>query len=490
MPPRRPPPPPVDPGLFAPWFDPAGRLRQPGRDRLEQFRRDLKLDDVAIEPHHRHRELDRPDPVVALLGSPRALLAIPRSYPAPWWWRTLAALSGQSVPYEFSASGGRTHVHGLGQWSHISSNGREPGIVDWMELDDFLPDAMQDAFGSGFLRDGEYGFGVAVIPRPGGPPSPYYSVKRDRWEPGVDPVEWSPCARQSERPYGSPNGPIAVRYRDLPFPITAAHVTREDALQELVACGGLLWPSFAVSWRPHLWTSDTYFFADARLLARNLSPTATRGSRDKAFILADTDTWTATAQGLLQHKARADAELRGDKEMTGNDLDALGLVVTPETSSMDEAAVVRTWPALARRLKGLKRVHGEAWEDVDHRVAVKDRYPYLELKLMDLMDVSECPLVVAPNDPNTVAGLRHLIIELNYSGEVLWLEKDGPTQYEIEHDEDLLRAWWETRVREDDFMSFDRTEAKRELDVRWARRVGDAVVDLLIQDPERWLLVI
>ena len=343
MPPRRPPPPVVDPGLFAPWFAPDGRLRQPGRDRLEQFRKALRLDDVAIEPSH-GQYLDEDSmyeartyyrPQVSLLGSPRALLALLRSYSAPFWWHALAQLSGQVVPYEFSRTHGRADCPGCGQWQHIHHNGAgQPGLVDWMELGDFIPDAMQDAFGSGFLGNGEPGFHLGILPRPGAPPTPYYSVRHDRWLPGVDPVEWDPCTRISERPYGSPDGPIAVNLRGFELPVTAAHVIRETALQDIVECGGLMWPSFAVSWRPHLWTSDTYLFADARLLARNLSPTATRGSRDKAFLLADTDTWTATAQGLLEHKKLADAELRGDRIMRGNHLDSLGQVVTPETSRM------------------------------------------------------------------------------------------------------------------------------------------------------------
>ena len=148
---------------------------------------------------------------------------------------------------------------------------------------------------------------------------------------------------------------------------------------------------------------------------------------------------------------------------------------------------MRSWPQLARRLKTLRRLHRDEFEDVSVlNDQERDRYPYLELKLMDLMDVSECPLIVAPNDPQVREDLEQALVhDLNYRGKLLFIRKDGPTQQEAGIDEDALQHWFRSSV----FMEpYSYTAAKRELDVRWALRVQAAVRELCARDPRRWVL--
>lgn len=498
-----------DRGQFAVWFEEGGaRLREPGAGRLEAFRKELRLDDIAIEPAHRQvvDQEDRengvpgagdgffaPHPWVSLIGSPKALMAILKARAGAGWWRVLAALSGQQVPYEFSRTGGRARCEGCGQWRHIYHETGKSGLVDWMELDDFFPDALRAAFQEpGGRGEGSPYFSLVVLPRPGGPTTPWYSVKKRRWMEPEGERSWDVCAARGPGIYGEPDGPVVARFESGP-PIIAAHVTSEVSFSAMRECGGLLWPSVAVSWQPHLWTSDTYLFFDVRLLERNLGPTATRGTRDKTVLLANTDTWTPGARDLEKNKALAEAELRGDKDMRGTWLYVLGPQVDEDTGSNqggvpDDAKRLKTWSAVNARLRKLRKLHGDDYVKLgdDEYSKQSERYPYLELKISDRVDINSCPLIVMPATRGIHDRVEDGLRGMGYRGTILRVEKDGPTRYEDQFSDGALADWAEkTGIEPKDSGGL---EALDELNRRWAKTVRAVVVALAARDPARWTL--
>lgn len=360
----------------------------------------LRIKDIGISPERRE---------IYLLGGPRSL----------------TSLLGNMV---FMA------WHQRGQHSvERSWNRLEIVLIDLLEEANVPqpgPIGSNGPWREGLLPGDDFAssWDVIPIPAPGGPQFPWWSAKTGRL---MDPVEVSPRRFCDDGPAegfgGSPTGnkPALLQLvsSELP-PIFVSHGVGLHDMKAIEDCRGLLWPSFAVTWKVPPAYGDVVFLADVHLLIESLSPTRRTGPWRDLF-LSPTDSWSPTARELADVEAAATHELRGDIEWwhgnygvpgyggkpggrgnrfiqdrliasAGRTDDLVG-TFAPDSASARISSMDRLWS----RVRALVKVHTRAsglydYEDLDslsERLGLPedsaDRYAYLELKVRGMAPISD-----------------------------------------------------------------------------------------------------
>jgi hypothetical protein len=260
---------------------------------------------------------------------------------------------------------------------------------------------------------------VIPIPTPGGPQYTWWSARK-----GVKqkPVKVSPyrfCAEEPHRLFGpgQSNRPVLLELQNsnLP-PVFVSHGVGYHDFAAIRRCGGLLWPSLAVTWKVPPSYGDIVFLYDVHLLINTLSPT---GRAQKRLLIAPTDIWSPTARELERTEKAITHELRGtqawwagaehkvsrDEGYWGNRgiQDKLLLGATDKSDLVGSFAPtdevgdrVRSMNQLWSRIKKLVKLHAQidpdvyGYEDVDalkERLSRADAYSYLEVKVQGTVPV-------------------------------------------------------------------------------------------------------
>lgn len=418
---------------------------------LRSIASQLRIKDIGISPERRE---------IYLLGGARSLTGIFGSLIYMSWHR-----HGQ---HSFERSWDRLEIvvielleaANVPQPGPISSNG------PWRE--GLLPG---DDFASSW--------NVIPIPAPGGPQFPWWSARTGRL---MKPVDVSPRRFCDDGPAegfgGSPTGNkpalLELTTGDLP-PIFVSHGVGLHDMKAIEGCGGLLWPSFAVTWKVPPSYGDVVFLADVHLLVESLSPTRRTGPWRDLF-LSPTDSWSPTARELADVEAAATHELRGDIDWwhgnygvpgyggkpggrgnryiqdrliasSGRTDDLVG-TFAPDSASSRISSMDRLWG----RVRRLVQVHTRASElyEYEPRGATEDRlghgaeadadrYAYLELKVRGMAPISDMIVCLYPR-----RHARRVNTFLDRMGFVGWrvpFRYMGPVADASGHD-DLERARW------------------------------------------------
>ncbi len=255
-----------------------------------------------------------------------------------------------------------------------------------------------------------------VIPHPGVPDTNFYSVANNRFY-GVskDAINIPLCRVNGGEQYSKADGPIIIRSPAGEM-VSVMHSVRYRDLYPIEKCGGLAWSSFAVNQGIHDWPSDITFYLDANILKNNLPYGMTFKSwrRQKGVQIAAWDNWTLRPGAYFEFEKLYENGIRkggnGDGFLAAEYL-AVGLDTTKFenryfyglSSSKGVVHPIHNWSDMDNALRNLNaakttkqfipsRFKGAKYETM----GVKS---YVELKVIDLIPLSDIPLAVIQVHP-------------------------------------------------------------------------------------------
>lgn len=286
-------------------------------------------------------------------------------------------------------------------------------------------------------------------------PVPAKKLPRKTWSASTQ--RWvnagpSPLFRLCDRPpvpLGSASGPALISFaNDIP-PLFLSHGVSLEDMREVRKCRGLLWPSFALSWRLPPAYGDTIFFASTAVLPSMLKPS---GSPQRDLYLAGTDIWSPTARELELLERAVEWELAGDRKWWQGDRERedggwgrrdLQNDLLSETLMSDSLVggmsyfdnweitePIKNRNALTRRFRALLLAHADpsdpyAYPERSTEGRTTDTpYPYGELKVTGVVQIHDLPLVIYPKRISTT--VTRLLDELGFEGVRLPIHYDGP----------------------------------------------------------------
>ncbi len=324
---------------------------------------------------------------VYLLAPPARLRALLQP-PAAAVHRRLLVSAGMSPSLARSYAGDATHWDGLQSVVAAllgQASVRAPGL-DWSDL------------------------GAIPVPAPGHPPGPVWSVSKRAMVEGKAPKPFRFCDLPAV-PMGSPRGPVLLELPKVQPPLFLSHGVTIDGLEHARACGGLLWPSFALTWRVPQSYGDLLFLADTSVISQILKPTG-RPSALKHAYLAATDIWSPTVSDLEKHETEIDAQrvgglYRGLQDGLVSDMasrpSSLDLVGGFSSFGNEDAALtdrVESVPKLAAHMRAILAAHSGDDDFYLQRLRNDQiwpyRYPYAELKIVGRVEVRAMPLCLYP----------------------------------------------------------------------------------------------
>ncbi len=328
---------------------------------------------------------------------------------------------------------------------------------------------------------------VIPLPIPGWPRRQVWSARLDRIvRPNEKPVRpFDLCGAKPTR-FGSPGGPVLLqlgewsKHQDEAYgpvraeggwhehpPLFMSHGVDLDDLKNVVRCGGLRWPSWAVTWRVPPTYGDVVFLGDVNVVKDLAS-----GARRKGFYLAGTDIWSMAGRELDMLEKAVNLELRGDgawwsgdvaREKGGwgqrglqNDL----LASTAGKDDWDSVVGAMSYSfggddTLTDQIKDRRRfvsILDGIIEDhvVDDDPYVypprpewdghgKNRYPYMELKVVGRVSLSDLPAVVYP--VRARARVFAALDQLGFRGARIPYRWSGAWAAKTKHDDALRRRW-------------------------------------------------
>jgi hypothetical protein len=295
------------------------------------------------------------------------------------------------------------------------------------------------------------GYEWAVIPVPAKTlPRKAWSAKRQAWLPAGPKPRFRLCGKEPVW-FGSASGPVLFEVAsDLP-PLMLSHGVSMRGIREVRKCGGLLWPSWALSWRMPPTYGDVVFFGSSEVLVSTLKPT---GKAQPELYLAGTDIWSPTARELERMEKAVERELSGDRAWWNGDRppeqggwgrrdmknDLLIEKLAKDSlvggfSHFDNWEItepIKTRRQLVRRFRQLfaqYTVVGDpyAYPERDPELSISDTpYPYGELKVMGLVELRDLPLVVYPRRVGKT--VTRLLDEQGFQGVRLPISYRGPLQ--------------------------------------------------------------
>lgn len=423
---------------------------------------------------------------------------------------SLAALSRQLGIRDIGISPERREIYLLGGARSLTSllghsiflawhRGRHDVERTWGRLEVVILDLLREAevpqpgpIGSngpwyeGVLPNDDFAssWDVIPIPSPGGPQHTWWSARSGR---RMRPVEVAPrrfCDDPPAEGFGTPpsgNRPalLELTMGRLP-PIFVSHGVGLHDMRAIEECGGLLWPSFAVTWKVPPSYGDVVFLADIRLLVDSLSPTGRSFRRD--LFLSPTDSWSPTARELADVEAAATYELRGDADwwhgkygvpgyggrpgsrgdryikdrLIASASRASDLVgsFAPDSASSRVTSMSRLWGRIKRLVSIHSRVSGlygyEPPDDIDRRLghgstADADRYAYLELKVRGMAPIADMVACFYPRQRSR--RVNAFLDRMSFSGWRVPFDHVGPVADESGHDDAERSRWAENATR-------------------------------------------
>lgn len=395
-------------------------LRHKLREAALAFVRYLGVDDLWIVPEaNRGRRDSNGARAVGfnlyVVGDAKKLVRLLQMRGA--FWR----LAGAKLAGEERLAYSREEYVDEARGAWINIHPAHGGIVAWSEWDDYLLPGFFDLAGLDVDNDT-----MLPLPRPGLPyatfdyADTFYSVVKDVWLRGVGAApDWDPCAIPMVDRYGAADGPVLLDNGVGPAARLISVVDSEEIAAWTPHCGrALLWPSIAATWRQHEWEGDIAFYFDVRMLTNALG-----GRKMKQVYVFDGDGWTPTKTTLdsITLDARGELRGRGPANELGNWLSVLGPQDIENAAGWGniEARRIKSMAGFERRLKQLQKIHKARGEVATARPI--DRYPYLEMKVLDRIPLADIPLaVVTSND------VRWTLLGLGFGGTILVLDQRPP----------------------------------------------------------------
>lgn len=312
----------------------------------------------------------------------------------------------------------------------------------------------------GFVSD----WSVFPIPAPGGPQSSWWSARTGKHMPPVRVPQYSLCGEEKLNP-GNASGPAMLQLSGSELP--PAFVSHGIALEDLrrpERCGGLLWPSLAVTWKVPPSYGDLVLIADARLLTMFLPPT---GRRDHRFLFTASDSWSPTGGELARLEKAINWELRGDRKwwsgdrdyddggygqrslqselvFGSRDIDDLIGGFAPDVSKRPLRNMAQFW----RRFRYLVKIHTRRcgiyeYETREELLAATDDhgdfYNYLELKVRGVLSLSSFVACLYPR--RLSASANRFLDKLGFQGWRIPFRWNGPLEKATSSESPQRTAW-------------------------------------------------
>jgi len=249
-------------------------------------------------------------------------------------------------------------------------------------------------------------------------------------------------------------------------PLFLAHGVALGDLRNIVKCGGLRWPSWALSWRVSPSYGDLVFLGDVRV-AEMLA----RGGKRKHLYLAGTDIWSPAGRELDQLQRAVNLERDGNLTWWSGDIERSkggwgqrGPQNDLLASTLDKA----TWDNIVGAMSyfggnedltdpiGDRKRFVELLDGIIESHVVdgdpyvypprpewdtpsKNRYPYMELKVLGRVGLESLPAVVYP-----VRARKRVFAaldQLGFQGARIPYRWGGPWAKKSKHDDALRRRW-------------------------------------------------
>jgi len=360
-------------------------------------------------------------------------------------------------------------------WTGIGGGAGQTMSTGRISLDEVVP-AIESVL-SASLDDEPVHF--TVMPLEGEPwegePTPYYSAKRGRVRTSSEPkgvvrVETSSdIGFPTETRSGIDFCTVAPRLRETSSGVVATSsgsdkvfLTRslnigqystpvEELIRSITSCGGMLYPSLALSDVPATNFGTLVLVARIGLALRSISP-----YREKNWPVDtySTDAWTDTAREFL---GNASVELY--EQLTGSweprsygHMQILGPRLVSETSMGHEVRRATSLSQIKTRLAKIRKRwrRGMTAEQIEAASDLTDlRYPYMEVKPAAVVEVPDS-FVLAICPKSSLQAAKRLLQGIGFNGELITLPQD-PSSDDVERWDyawrvrDAVLAWQERR---------------------------------------------
>jgi hypothetical protein len=261
--------------------------------------------------------------------------------------------------------------------------------------------------------------GVVFVPAPGYPQVPVWSVAKGKPAPAKPLVPFRFCDEPVVAS-GSALGPVFIELPRLKPRLFLSHGISVEALRSAVSCGGLLWPSVALTWKIPIGFGDLVFFFDTQMLTQILKPTGSPSAM-KHVYLASTDIWSPRVSDLLKLEQKIDLQRAGRSSRPFQSDFEIDQIRASESSmvggfagTIDGASVERvsSIPALAREMARIHKVHSTGVSPY-----ALCRYPYGEMKFAGKVSIGSLPLCVCPSDQSRE--VEPLLRQAGFRGELV-----------------------------------------------------------------------
>jgi len=261
--------------------------------------------------------------------------------------------------------------------------------------------------------------GVVFVPAPGYPQVPVWSVAKGKPAPAKPLVPFRFCDEPVVAS-GSASGPVFLELPRLKSRLFLSHGISVDALRSAVSCGGLLWPSVALTWKVPIGFGDAVFCFDTQILPKILKPTGSPSAM-KHVYLASTDIWSPRVSDLLRLEQKIDLQRAGRSSRPFQADFEIDQIRASESSmvggfagTMDDASVERvsSVSSLVREMARIHKVHSTGVNPY-----ALCRYPYGEMKFAGKVSIGSLPLCVCPSDQSRQ--VESLLRQAGFRGELV-----------------------------------------------------------------------
>jgi hypothetical protein len=247
----------------------------------------------------------------------------------------------------------------------------------------------------------------------------------------------------------TPDAP-AFPFLGLKFPFLGLkfHKHLDKAIENIRACGGLLFPSLSIGEIPASNFGPITLVGHLGLVLDGLKPFKERGRDATSWVYAH-DAWTVTTGELMRDvAARLFDELHGHEDyMYGHHIWSIGPPSEwfggPTEGSTPVTTVSELVRAVKRRGVSFKRgMSREAFVATNEAVSgTADKYAYCEAKARRVISLSEFPLMIGPD---ALAKQMHTFAKgVGYEGEILFLpDKFGVVENDMADDRDYRLFQW------------------------------------------------
>jgi hypothetical protein len=256
-------------------------------------------------------------------------------------------------------------------------------------------------------------FLIKLIPHPGVPEKMFYSFKHDRWYNGSPKQDYpDACQVVGGQKYSDANGPVLIR-TPAGHTIAAMHSVSGADIGVIAKCGGLSWSSWAITDRISLFEVldiAITFFADTRIMSKNLGYTSYSKSRQKAVHFAPWDNWTLRLSAYDSLMDMVMSGMSGDRveeAFLAAEYLAVGLDTTKFEGQLRDyylpvnksVPAIHTWDQMDDAIYSISNKNKNKEFKTRFKGANYAEDSYAEMKVIDLIPLSDIPLAVVYADP-------------------------------------------------------------------------------------------